>query len=309
MTINVLLPGSGIFNNNAALTAAQCAQLSTYLSDPSASTCSKTSGLRFSCTTSPRTVTIDGKVYSEMVVCADGGQETNTWQQSIDQMCADQIVDVLGYPTCDVYVYANTTCGQKSQFGTNCQNGNMDFPHNCYPGNSAANGGIKGLTGAYTSGTPYQVSPVVADGNKFAFSIEHDRNGCTPYVPKGGGPPSSCCDMTIEKMEIVINNNCYGQVQMLTINGVQVASSYANNTFPAYPSVFPTGYPAWPWYTIFKPTQLNIPTGTINVEVTLRAGSCSTARDFLPNGMLWFSYFNGNTYRNNCCGTGASLFQ
>ena len=54
-------------------------------------------------------------------------------------------------------------------------------------------------------------------------------------------------------------------------------------------------------------TQLNVVL-PVTVEMTFREGACNTAAKFFPEGKLWYAFFNGNEYSNNCCGNGATPF-
>ena len=51
-------------------------------------------------------------------------------------------------------------------------------------------------------------------------------------------------------------------------------------------------------------TQLNGAFRFIDVKIVMRDnGICNSVMDLLPNGQLWYAYFNGNEFSNNCCGT------
>eukprot|EP00798_Chlamydomonas_sp_ICE-L_P026187 gene26187-11913_t len=91
------------------------------------------------------------------------------------------------------------------------------------------------------------------------------------------------------------------------INNVQVsAGQYSNISYINTPASAPQEYPPIAdSYLVYKLTQMGIYNGTIDVSIQLYEGPCGTVKKFLPNGLLWYSVFNGQDLRNNCCGTGA----
>ena len=53
-------------------------------------------------------------------------------------------------------------------------------------------------------------------------------------------------------------------------------------------------------------TQLDVMYRSIDVKMVMRNdGICNSIQDLLPNGQLWYAYFNGNEFSNNCCGPAA----
>eukprot|EP00798_Chlamydomonas_sp_ICE-L_P031597 gene31597-6792_t len=142
-------------------------------------------------------------------------------------------------------------------------------------------------------GTSYHVADIMTTGKTMSFTIAHDSSSCQALVPKNGGPPESCCQMAIDKIEMVINPECYGEVQSILVNDLLTYPTYSNVTYINQPEAMPAPYPApQPWYQTFKITQLEKHTGGITVSINFRTEECSASENFFLNGLLWFSYFN-----------------
>ena len=75
----------------------------------------------------------------------------------------------------------------------------------------------------FTSRTYTQKRFLVLD--QLGFNLLHATLSC------------SCCDMSIEKIEVVMNKECRGEVKSITVNGQAQSVSYAGNEYPS--SVYP----------------------------------------------------------------------
>lgn len=296
MTFTITVPG---VYNYSPLTPQQCNTLATLLYSAPITGYAPVPGLSpFVCTSIQTMPTA-----SQMTVCANGDLRANDWETYIEEgLVAPMVADALGYDKlCDVYVTSNSSCGTDYAWGLQCQSPDVDFPHNCFPGNTAANGG-KGTITSGTKGTPFEITSVTTSGKSLSFTVSYDASAaaCNPAysTPMKTSPPNNCCQMTLDKLELVISKQCHGQVKTLTVNGNPVATSYGNNTYLATP---PGGDS---WYQVFKVTRLGGYTGDVEVGITLRDGPCGSVDTFLPGGKLWYAYFNGNAIRN-CCGTSA----
>eukprot|EP00798_Chlamydomonas_sp_ICE-L_P001737 gene1737-33147_t len=249
----VLLPAPGVSSQNRPLESLDCAVLINYLNSGGCAQAPLPGLGEFICTMEPQIVVVSGRNLSMMSVCAAGNTDANAWLASIDDVCAATILArALDYTEqCDIILEAASSCGGSYRFSQQCQLAEVDFPHTCYPGNSAFNGG-RG-TGERLRGAPYYVSEPVAVGTTFNFTIVQDASGCTEFEPKGGGPPSSCCQMSIDKIEMVINPECRGEIKSISVNGQTRSSSYSNSSYINMPEFTPVGYPdPQPWYQVFK---------------------------------------------------------
>eukprot|EP00798_Chlamydomonas_sp_ICE-L_P001738 gene1738-33148_t len=154
------------------------------------------------------------------------------------------------------------------------------------------------------SGAPYYVSEPVAVGTTFNFTIVQDASGCTDFQPKAGGPPSSCCQMSIDKIEMVINPECRGEIKSISVNGQARSSSYSNSSNINMPEFTPVGHPdPQPWYQVFKITQLGSFSGDLDISIQFKTPDCRAAGTLFPNNLMWYAFFSGQQYRSNCCGT------
>lgn len=305
MDVLVLLNGPN--SNYPPLDSADCGIVTAWLNNLPSSGCGADNGnLRFSCSVPPRTTVIDGLTYSTLTVCATGS-DSASFVNSFNDICAVSLMGVLGYQDCDVFINLNATCAPSKRFGNNCQgSGNIDFPHSCFPGNSRFNGGVGGLTSGQKY-TPIDVQLSSQTSSSFSFSIVKDQ-ACQDIVPKEGPPPPSCCDMALDKFEMVMGDSCQGSVASIIVNGKDgYFPSYSNGSYLTTPSAeqFPPGFPAArSWYKVMKITGgMKDIRGTISVTVNLRP-PCSSPATFLPSpDLLWFTYFNGPAFGDNCCGT------
>eukprot|EP00798_Chlamydomonas_sp_ICE-L_P001740 gene1740-33150_t len=268
----VLLPAPGVSSQNRPLEFQDCAVLINYLDSGGCAEAPLPGLGEFICTMEPQVLVVDGRNLSMMSVCAAGDTDANAWLASIDDVCAATILaGGLDYTEqCDIILEAASSCGGPYRFSQQCQLAEVDFPHSCYPGNSAFNGG-RGTgerlrhsedgdfpytcyhgnsafnggagTGERLRGAPYYVSEPVAVGTTFNFTIVQDASGCTDFQPKAGGPPSSCCKMSIDKIEMVINPECRGEIKTISVNGQARSSSYSNSSYINMPEFTPAGYP------------------------------------------------------------------
>eukprot|EP00798_Chlamydomonas_sp_ICE-L_P001741 gene1741-33151_t len=300
----VLLPAPGVSSQNQPLESQDCAVLVNYLDSGGCAEVPLPGLGEFICTMEPQNVGVDGRNLSMMSVCAAGDSDANAWLASIDDVCAATILaGGLDYTEqCDIILEAASSCGGSYRFSQQCQLAEVDFPHTCYPGNSAFNGGAG--TGERLRGAPYYVSEPVAVGTTFNFTIVQDASGCTDFQPKAGGPPSSCCKMSIDKIEMVINPECRGEIKTISVNGQTRSSSYSNSSYINMPEFTPAGYPdPQPWYQVFKITKLGSFSGDLDISIEFRTPECSAAGTLFPNGLMWYAFFSGQQYRSNCCGT------
>eukprot|EP00798_Chlamydomonas_sp_ICE-L_P001735 gene1735-33145_t len=240
--VAVLLPAPGVSSQNRPLESQDCAVLINYLNSGGCAEAPLPGLGEFICTMEPQIVVVSGRNLSMMSVCAAGDTDANAWLASIDDVCAATILaGALDYTEqCDIILEAASSCGGSYRFSQQCQLAEVDFPHTCYPGNSVLNGG-RG-TGERLRGAPYYVSDPVAVGTTFNFTIVQDASGC--------------CQMSIDKIEMVINPECRGEIKSISVNGQARSSSYSNSSYINMPEFTPAGYPdPQPWYQVFKPTS------------------------------------------------------
>eukprot|EP00798_Chlamydomonas_sp_ICE-L_P004194 gene4194-14297_t len=298
----------------------------------------------FQCNSPPFLTMLDGNRASFMGVCAQGTvSAANLWQKAADtaSAAADKAADTLS-AAADVAVYLSYHCGLFTSTaascgtggtsrGANCEIKLADFPHQCFPGNSNRNGGSGTPLGQGLGGTPYQCFPRNSNRNggsgtplvhglvgtpyqasdwlthPISFSLLYSTPNCPDMAPLDGGPnPCSCCDMIADKLEIIINYNCFAAVEKVMVNSEPAFGSYGNISYFTVPQDLPLGYPDKAlWYESYKITSLHKFRGeSLDVSITLRPGPCGTAATFLPNGLLWYAFFNSAAeFSSNCCGT------
>eukprot|EP00798_Chlamydomonas_sp_ICE-L_P001743 gene1743-33153_t len=203
---SMLLPAPGLTSQNRPLESQDCAVLINYLNSGGCADVPLPGLGEFTCTMVPQNVVLDGRSQSMMSVCSAGDTDANAWLASIDDVCAATILDGLGYRLlCDIILEAASSCEGSYRFSQQCQLAEVDYPHTCYPGNSALNGGTG--TGEGLRGSPYYVSDPVAVGTTFNFTIVQDASGCTDFEPKGGGPPSSTLSTLLPIMHLLTDVN------------------------------------------------------------------------------------------------------
>eukprot|EP00798_Chlamydomonas_sp_ICE-L_P020019 gene20019-biopygen28842 len=177
----------------------------------------------------------------------------------------------------------------------------VDFPHSCFPGNSNLNGGYE--DGLNLEGAPFMVEQVILGDQSFAFDIVGTE--CNEAVePKSGDSPETCCEMGLDKIEIVMNYECQGYIKSITVDDIPVSPVYQKNRYITVPTGdFPEEYPELAEeYKVFKVTKLSS-ASTIIVTLKNSTNDCSKPAYFLPKGNLWYAFFNGNAFSNNCCAT------
>lgn len=308
MEIRVVTNGRG---RNLPLDPADCDIVSSWLMGLPQSGCNAVSGnLRFTCTVAPHNETVGTIQQSVLEVCAQG-PDAAAFVNSWDDICSNILASVLQYNSCDIYMTLTADCAPTYNWGTACQGPDeVDYPHGCFPGNSNKNGGLGGVTQGEKY-TPMTVKLDQYDSSSFTFSILKGQS-CMDVVPKKGPPPESCCQMELDKFEMVIANECQGAIGSIEVNGQGgFYPSYANGTYYSTPEEMPSGFPdVSNWYKVMKITGGMRKYGqqTVTIKISLRA-PCATPQQFLPGDMLlWYSYFNGPTYSDNCCGTGYGFY-
>lgn len=308
--VRVVTNGNG---NNPPLDPADCGIVSTWLMGLPQSGCDAVVGnLKFTCTVAPHTEVNGPVIESILQVCAIGEDAeafVNSWD---DQVCSAILAGILGYGSCDVYIKVDAPmCAPEKLWGAACTGPEeVDYPHSCFPGNSNKNGGVGGLTPGQKY-TPMAVELDTYDSNSFTFTVKKDQR-CLNIVPKEGPPPDSCCDMELDKFEMVLNNQCQGSIGTIEVNGQPGwYPSYTNGSYITTPDVLPEGFPALQsWYKAMKITGglKRFGNSDLTIKIHLRP-PCASPQEFLPGEMLlWFAYFNGPTYGDNCCGTGYAFY-
>jgi hypothetical protein len=125
-------------------------------------------------------------------VCANGDLRANVWQEGAsDEICELSIADHMVGASCNVIVKTMSSCGATDTFmGPQCKV-DVDFPHSCFPGNTAWNGG-RGTATTGLRGTPYQVVGAAASGTKISFSITNNECDSSLSTPMKAIPPNKC---------------------------------------------------------------------------------------------------------------------
>ncbi|KAG1657027.1 hypothetical protein FOA52_004114 [Chlamydomonas sp. UWO 241] len=230
--------------------------------------------------------------FSCVKTCGSGALDTNDVCDTIYGAPAEfaGMYDYIGYGnySCNMNAAVETTPSPPSPPPPNPHPpvAALDFPHRCYPGNSAFNGGID--TGYRVTKTPYELNIVANDGREIDIRI--DGKGCD-----GSGLPRDCCNMDLYKIEIVISDaKC--RFTDITIDGAYKPPSYAVNY---YPSGELGDYP------VLKLTALTTdPIAKLGSIIHLRAASeCPSISEILPGNKLWYAYFSNPVSNFECCGT------
>ncbi|GAX81206.1 hypothetical protein CEUSTIGMA_g8638.t1 [Chlamydomonas eustigma] len=167
----------------------------------------------------------------------------------------------------------------------------QDFPHSCFPGNSASNEGVG--TGTGINGFAWNILPSFS-GNNITFTVVPNPS-CNPSYSGG----STCCSSNLNKIEFVINANCRGAIASV------VGSLLPSYQFQTWPGTPPPGFTTGESLLIAKVTGMDL--GGVQsqqVTITLRPDAvCSTPSKFLYNGEFWFAAYGTTTRLDGCCGT------
>ncbi|GAX74584.1 hypothetical protein CEUSTIGMA_g2032.t1, partial [Chlamydomonas eustigma] len=174
----------------------------------------------------------------------------------------------------------------------------QDFPHSCYPGNSAINGGVGSGTGdaAYAWEVTLTSTPGTSVGT---INIAPNPTCEIQY---------GCCAVNLEKVEFVLNPICRNTIVSQT--GTSLLPSYSTQTWPGTP---PPPYTQGELLTVGKFTGMCPPSSTgaacnqsyqVTFNLNPSNSNCNTTDKFFLNGAFWWAAYGSTAgASNNCCGT------
>ncbi|KAG1670010.1 hypothetical protein FOA52_011166 [Chlamydomonas sp. UWO 241] len=186
------------------------------------------------------------------------------------------------------------TCGCEYDSGfLGCLPIPVDFPHKCFPGNSASQGGLDAGYGITL--TPFALTVTERTQTQLTFRI--DGKACD-----AGSGLADCCDMDLYKIQVVLaSSQC--RVARILIDGKDKSTSYETNYFIASHPEQDT-----PYFTLKITTLTSEPIARVGSYMTLvTGGECNTVDSLLPGGQFWYAYFNGANVNFNCLQVCAGL--
>eukprot|EP00955_Chlamydomonas_euryale_P001733 19370-Chlamydomonas_euryale.AAC.10 len=176
-----------------------------------------------------------------------------------------------------------------------------DYPHStCFPGNSEANRGFGSGTGV--GGIAWDLRMEVSGQRNLTFNM-FPNPACDPAF----SGDMACCDMSLGKVEIVLNPRCRGAIETIVVPEGSPVPTLPSYSVQNWPRVVPEGLSSAQMTAHIG--GLTQPDGRLvtTFTVVLREDSvCNTVDTFLfEAGTYWFAIF-GTTEGNRvygCCGT------
>jgi len=173
----------------------------------------------------------------------------------------------------------------------------VDFPHNCFPGNSATNGGF--MNGSGTTLYPYSAALAPYAPTDTTFTVNLTPNvACT-------SSDSVCCTpgATVYKIEFIINEGCRSSIDTITSTGPSqpLNPSYSRRFWHEPPAIWTS--PRDPLVTAVP--GLDDSGQSLDFTVTLKPNApCKTVGEFLYEGRFWYAGFGVlGSNPHGCCGT------